>query len=75
MIPESEHQLFTHIVDEAAALAENGHVAAGFQNLRYGIERAEAFHGEGKEWAGELVCQYRDALDRYTEKYGAKLLK
>ena len=59
----------------AADYAAAGYVVEGFLELTCGMERAETAAADGEEWGPELVTAYRSSLDRYTERYGAKLLE
>ena len=47
--------------------------AAGYAELSYGLEGAQAARDAGAAWAEGLVTRYRLALDNYCESYGVSL--
>ena len=69
MIPDDELNLLVNTVDLAASRASGGDVAAGYEELLYGLHRAKALRDDGEAWGEALVQQWRGALDRYAARF------
>jgi hypothetical protein len=74
-IPAHEIDTYVLTASEAVDLALAGEVSSGFLCLSGGLERAQEAEADGEVWGWQLVKPYREALDRYTREYGARLLK
>ena len=60
--------------DDAVGFAMLGRVADGFRRLEAGLQRATEL-SNGAQWGTDLLRRYRAAMDRFTERYGEKLLE
>jgi len=74
-IPEYEWQIYRDTVDQAIGLAMLDQAGAGFHTLQAGLRRAVEMEDGRQVWTAVLIHKYRDALDRFTERWGAKLLE
>jgi hypothetical protein len=74
-IPHRELDLLGECAREAGRLADAGRVAAGFRTLHTGFTRCAALLAQGSAWAVDLSLKYDEALRRYMDRYGAKLLE
>jgi hypothetical protein len=73
-IPAHEIDTFVLTATEAVDLAAAGEIQNGFRCLAGGLGLAQEAEADGEVWGWQLVKLYREALDRYTSGYGARLL-
>jgi hypothetical protein len=73
-IPEYEWEIFFNTIDDAVGLAMLGRIGDGFRRLELGLLRAEEI-AEESAWGEELRTRYRKAMDRFTQRYGARFIE
>jgi len=74
-IPPFEWEIYFNTVEEAISFARYDCAAAGFRILEEGVRRANEMEDESEEWTVDLARKYRTTLDRYTDRYGARLIE
>jgi len=63
-------EAYFYVIGESVELAILGRPADGYCALLGGMHRAQNAQHAGEPWGDELVGRYREALDRYAERWG-----
>ncbi len=70
MPPRCELDTLIMVTVVARNLATVGQVTVGYTALLAGLLRASDARSAGEPWGDALVSGYREALDRYADRYG-----
>ena len=69
MLPDHEIGTLLQTVEDAFELAKAGSVAAGYQLLSEGLQRACLTDEDGAPWGEEMVVRWQLAVDRYCDRW------
>jgi len=69
MLPRSQFNTLLTVITDAVERADRGDPCEGYMILLAGIDSVRSACSQGKPWAPELMCRYRQALDEFARRY------
>jgi hypothetical protein len=70
MLPTTASDLLTLDLHDAEAEAARGEVAAGWELLQAGLQRAQSGRYSNEPWREEFIHRYQEAMAEYARRHG-----